>query len=104
MLYPSYHGIFHGISSMITTKVDKMGRTVIPSPVRKVLGIKEGDYVEWIIEEGRVIVRKKLEVNEDLIRRRFEELRRKAPECFTEKEEGEDKWALEYWALAKLGL
>jgi len=31
---------------MITTKVDKMGRTVIPSLIRRMLNIKEGDYVE----------------------------------------------------------
>ncbi len=89
---------------MVVTKVDKMGRTVIPSSVRRILGVKEGDYVEWIIENGRVIVRKKLELDEDAVRRRFEELRLRAPECFTEEEEEEDKWALEHWALAKLGL
>jgi len=92
------------VNILITTKVDKMGRTVIPSPIRKILGIREGDHVEWVIEEGRVVVRKKIQVNEDAVRRRFKELRAKAPKCFIEKEEREDKWALEYWALAKLGL
>lgn len=103
-LYVIYHGIFHGIF-MVTTKVDKMGRTVIPSSIRKILNLKEGDRVEWSLEEGKVVVRKKLPMDRDAIKKRFNELRRKAPDCFTEEEEeAEDKWALEKWALAKLGL
>jgi len=92
------------VDLMIMTKVDKMGRTVIPSPIRKILDLKEGDYVEWSVEEGRIVIRKKLSLDRNTIRKRFRELREKAPDCFTEEEEAEDKWALEEWALAKLGL
>jgi len=99
-----YHGIFHGGKNMNLTKVDKMGRTVIPSNIRKILNIKEGDYIEWTIENNKVIVRKKASIDKNLIKKRFEELRKKAPKCFTEEEVEEDKWALEEWALAKLGL
>jgi len=103
-IYILYHGIFHGIC-MVTTKVDKMGRTVIPSYIRKILDLKEGDRVEWSVEEGKVVVRKKLPIDKDAIKKRFNELKKKAPDCFTEEEEEvEDKWALEEWALAKLGL
>ena len=79
---------------MNLTKVDKMGRTVIPSGIRKILNIKEGDYIEWTIENNKVIIRKKMPIDKNLIKKRFEELRKKAPQCFTE-EVGEDKWALE---------
>ena len=99
-----FHGIYHG-EKMITTKVDKMGRTVIPSPIRKMLNIKEGDYVEWIVDDDKVFVRKRLVIDREAIKRRFNELRKSAPKCFTEKErEEEDKWGLREWALAKLGL
>jgi len=84
---------------VILTKVDKMGRTVIPSEIRRILEIKEGDYIEWTIENNKVIVKKKISVDKNLIRSRFEELRKKAPKCFTEEEVEEDKWM-----LAKLGL
>ena len=53
--------------------------------------------------KGKVVVRKKLPIDKDAIKKRFNELKKKAPDCFTE-EEVEDKWALEEWALAKLGL
>jgi len=92
---------------MITTKVDKMGRTVVPSAIRKILGIKEGDQLEWSVEGGKVVVRKRMPVDKSAIRKRFEKLKKKAPECFTEKvdeNEDEDKWGLKEWALTKLGL
>jgi len=44
-------------------------------------------------------------MDREAIKRRFNELRKSAPKCFTERErEGEDKWGLREWALAKLGL
>ncbi|MHA1581446.1 MAG: hypothetical protein ACTSYM_02940 [Candidatus Baldrarchaeia archaeon] len=56
-----------------------------------------------MIGANKIIDRKKkLSTNKSLIKRRFEELRRKAPECFTKEEMEEDKWALKEWALAKL--
>lgn len=89
---------------MIRTKIDKMGRTVIPSPIRRFLEIKEGDYVEWLVEDNKVIVRKKLNLDEERIKARFRELRSRAPRCFVEEAEEEDKWGLREWSLAKLGL
>jgi len=57
------------------------------------------------IDRGDKIIdrKKKVSTNKSLIKKRLEELRRKAPECFTEEEVEEDKWALKEWALAKLG-
>lgn len=86
------------------TKIDKMGRTVVPSPIRKIMDIKEGDYIEWVIEDGKIYVRKRLKIDKKTIKKRFNQLRKTAPKCFTEKPEEEDKWGLQEWALAKLGL
>ncbi len=40
------------------TRVGRYSRTTIPREVRKLLGISEGDFVEWVYENGRVYVRK----------------------------------------------
>jgi AbrB family looped-hinge helix DNA binding protein len=40
------------------TKLGKFNRTTIPESVRKLLQVKEGDYVEWIFNDGRILVRK----------------------------------------------
>jgi AbrB family looped-hinge helix DNA binding protein len=40
------------------TKVGRYNRTTIPREVRKLLGISEGDIVEWVFEDGRVVVRR----------------------------------------------
>ncbi|MGQ4834179.1 MAG: AbrB/MazE/SpoVT family DNA-binding domain-containing protein [Candidatus Asgardarchaeia archaeon] len=90
---------------MITTKVDKMGRTVIPSKIRKLLNLKEGDVIEWIIENNRIIIKKYMHIDKTVVEDRFNRLKQEAPKCFTEKEKTEeDKWASKEWALAKLGL
>jgi len=88
------------------SKVDKMGRTVIPSEIRKFLGITMGDIIEWIISGNYVIVRRSRKGIKS-IRNRLNKLRKKAPECFvidTELEETELSGGLKKWALAKLGL
>ena len=86
------------------SKVDKMGVTIIPNSIRKMFRIKQGDELEWTIEEGKIVVRKKLLIKRDIVESRFEELRKSAPECFTEKEsEDEDEWILKELALRKSG-
>jgi len=40
------------------TRVSRYNRTTVPREVRKLLGISEGDIVEWVYEDGRVYVRK----------------------------------------------
>ena len=90
-----------------TSKLDKLGRTVVPSPVRKALGLKAGDELEWIILPGRAVVRRKARASPEEIRRRIEELRKRAPKCFVEECEEEMspyEEAIHEWALAKLGL
>ncbi|WP_243666045.1 AbrB/MazE/SpoVT family DNA-binding domain-containing protein [Vulcanisaeta sp. JCM 16159] len=34
------------------------GRTTIPREVRAVLGIKDGDQIEWILKNGEIKVRR----------------------------------------------
>jgi len=40
------------------TKIGRDLRTTVPREVRKILDIKEGDTVEWVFEDGRIIVRR----------------------------------------------
>jgi bifunctional DNA-binding transcriptional regulator/antitoxin component of YhaV-PrlF toxin-antitoxin module len=40
------------------TRVGRYYRTTVPREVRKLLGVSEFDVVEWVFEDGRVIVRK----------------------------------------------
>ena len=44
---------------MYSTKVTSKNQTTIPEQIRKFLGIKPGEEVEWIIEGDRVILRAK---------------------------------------------
>ncbi len=40
------------------TKIGRGYRTTVPREVRKLLGINEGEEIEWVFEDGRVIVRR----------------------------------------------
>jgi len=40
------------------TKIGMDLRTTVPREVRKLLGITEGDIVEWVYEDGKIIVRR----------------------------------------------
>ena len=44
---------------MYSTKLTSKNQTTIPKQIRKFLGIKPGEKVEWIIEGNRVILRAK---------------------------------------------
>lgn len=39
------------------TKVSEKHLTTIPKPVRNFLTIEEGDYVEWHVEDGEILLR-----------------------------------------------
>jgi antitoxin PrlF len=41
---------------MIVSKITSKAQTTIPLAVRKALGLREGDSVNYVIEEGRVIL------------------------------------------------
>jgi len=40
------------------TGVGRYNRTTAPREVRKLLGISEGDVVEWVFEDGKVVIRR----------------------------------------------
>jgi len=40
------------------TRIGKFYRTTVPESVRKLLRVGEGDYVEWVFNEGKIFVRK----------------------------------------------
>ena len=42
----------------VVRKIDQLGRIVIPKEIRKNLGMKDGDGVEFLIEEDTIILRK----------------------------------------------
>jgi antitoxin PrlF len=43
---------------MIVSKLTTKAQTTIPQPVRTALGVREGDELAYIIEDGRVILTK----------------------------------------------
>jgi antitoxin PrlF len=43
---------------MITSKLTSKAQTTIPLPVRTALGVKEGDELAYVIEEGRAVISK----------------------------------------------
>ena len=49
--------ILYGSPMLSKTKVSKGYLTVVPKEVRKATQVREGDVLEWSIEDGRIIVR-----------------------------------------------
>jgi len=43
---------------LATTRIGRYFRTTVPREVRKILDINENDVIEWIFEDGKIIVRK----------------------------------------------
>jgi antitoxin PrlF len=43
---------------VITSKLTSKAQTTIPQPVRAALGLREGDELAYVIEDGRVILMK----------------------------------------------
>jgi transcriptional pleiotropic regulator of transition state genes len=41
-----------------TRRIDQLGRVVVPIELRRTLGIREGDLLEVVAEDGRLILRK----------------------------------------------
>ena len=47
------------------TRIGRFYRTTVPENVRKFLNIGQGDFVEWIFNDGRIFVRKASYVGEN---------------------------------------
>ena len=43
---------------MITSRITSKAQTTIPQPVRAALGIRQGDELGYVIEDGRVLLMK----------------------------------------------
>ncbi len=89
---------------MNKTKVDDLGRTSVPSKIRKLLNINKGDNIVWKQEEGKVIVEKDEEGKdtEEVI----QWLQENAPECGVWEPQKTDYKieGMESWSKKKLGL
>ena len=46
-------------STGVVRKIDELGRIVVPSEIRKVFGIREGDELEISVDGERVILQKR---------------------------------------------
>lgn len=49
-------------STGVVRKIDELGRIVLPSELRRVFGIKEGDELEISVDGERVILEKRRDV------------------------------------------
>jgi len=47
------------MSVLAVTRVGRYYRTTIPREVRKILGLSSGDSVEWVLEDGKIVLRKR---------------------------------------------
>lgn len=43
---------------MPTSTLTSRGQTTIPKPIREALGLQPGDRVEFLVEEGQVVLRR----------------------------------------------
>jgi len=43
-------------STVDVSRVFGRGKTVIPSDVRKLLGLKDGDKIVWKLDNGKIVV------------------------------------------------
>jgi len=43
---------------MITSRLTSKAQTTIPQPVRAALGLKTGDEIAYVIENGRVVLQR----------------------------------------------
>jgi len=45
-------------SAGLPRRIDHLGRIVIPAELRRLLGINDGDYIQFSAEDGRVVIEK----------------------------------------------
>ncbi len=43
---------------LAVTRIGRYYRTTVPREVRKILGLGENDEIEWILEDGKIVIRK----------------------------------------------
>ncbi|MCX8189223.1 MAG: AbrB/MazE/SpoVT family DNA-binding domain-containing protein [Nitrososphaeria archaeon] len=84
--------------------VDKQGRIVLPSNIRKAFGLKGGDKLSIKLNESKIILEPYTEELDKKVQTWVEFASNTNAEAFTEKVRGSWKWfSLEY-AKRKIGL
>jgi len=43
---------------LATTRIGRYYRRTVPREVRKILGVKENDVIEWVLEGNKIVVKK----------------------------------------------
>ena len=56
-LYVAFHLPLHVTHMAARTKISSQGRTVIPAKIRERLHIREGEEVEWSVEDGVILAK-----------------------------------------------
>ena len=100
-----FHVVIHVEQTEFKIKIDKQGRLVIPSRVRKAMGIN-GESEGVLRVRGRTII---IEiVNNDIkdsVEKWYEEMKKMKIRAFSSKEETpRSKWMSDAYAKKKLGL
>jgi antitoxin PrlF len=52
-------------SSKASSKITSKGQVTVPQAIRRRLGLKKGDRVEFVVERGRTIIRRELPLDDD---------------------------------------
>ncbi len=88
---------------MVLVKIDEHGRLVIPSEIRKKLGLERTIVDIEVI--GNEILIKKVDkgINKEEIEKWLEDLKRISPKIKGKVREIEDKWMSEEYAWRKIG-
>ncbi len=42
---------------MISVRIGKRGQVTLPREIRKKIGLREGDHIAFILQEGQVVIR-----------------------------------------------
>jgi len=87
-----------------TIKVDRQGRLVLPSHVRKTLGLKDGGRIFIRVNGSRVVLEPAFEDLSERVAEWEEATLRLKSEAFTEEVEESWKWMSHEYARRKLGL
>lgn len=87
-----------------TIKVDRQGRLVLPSRIRKTLGLKDGGRIFIRVNGSRVVLEPAFEDLDNRVMEWKEVALGLKPEAFTEDVEESWKWMSLEYARRKLGL
>jgi len=87
-----------------TVKVDRQGRLILPSRVRRSLGLRDGGTVSVRLDGSRVVLEPAFQDLERKVEEWKQTVLRLKTEAFTEPAEESWKWMSREYARSKLGL